>query len=177
MIGSLTMREVRARPLSLSDWSPYGALLAARDEADAGRSANQGNARVFDRLVDLRNARPGAAALNVSAFRARPRDVSDGLVVELLEKHPRSTQLFVPMGAARYLVVVALGGDAPDLSTLAAFVATGRQGVAYGPGVWHHPIVALDEPTDFACFVHEDGSADDCTLCRLDEASRVRVRV
>jgi ureidoglycolate lyase len=171
------MRSLHAVPLTLRNWSPYGALLAAPDDATLGRSANQGNARAFDRLVDLKNDRPTTASLEISLFRAQPRDVSEGFVVALLEKHPRSTQLFVPMGALRYLVIVALGGDAPDLSTLAAFVASGRQGVAYHPGVWHHPIVALDATTDFACFVHQDGSDDDCTLRPLAEDARVRVQI
>ena len=32
---------------------------------------------------------------------------------------------FIPMNASRFIVLVALGGDHPDLSTLAAFVAGG----------------------------------------------------
>ena len=66
------------------------------------------------------------------------------------------------MNAARYLVIVCGGGDAPELATLAAFVGHGRQGVSYAPGVWHHPMIALDQETDFVCLVHEDGSRDDC---------------
>jgi ureidoglycolate lyase len=170
------MRQVHARSLTRDEWSPYGQLLEALDEPGAGRIANQGNARAFDRLVDLKNDR-ASARLNVSLFRAFPRDLTHGLVVELLEHHPHSTQLFVPMGARRYLVVVALGAGAPDLTTLAAFVVGGRQGVAYHPGVWHHPIVALDETTDFGNFVHEDGTTGDCTLVELEPSSRVVVRL
>ena len=64
----------------------------------------------------------------------------------------------------RYLVIVTLGGDAPDLSTLAAFIAHGTEGISYRPGVWHHPMIALDHETDFICLVWEDGSRDDCTI-------------
>jgi ureidoglycolate lyase len=35
------------------------------------------------------------------------------------------------MNASRFLVVVALGGDAPDLSTLGVFLATGPQAISY----------------------------------------------
>jgi ureidoglycolate lyase len=79
----------------------------------------------------------------------------------MLEKHPGSTQAFVPMNASRYLVVVALGGDAPDLSTLRAFVASAAEAISYRPGVWHHPMIALDRVTDFACLVWEDGTTED----------------
>ena len=107
----------------------------------------------------MANERP-SATLNVALFRCAPRAMPTEIA--MLEKHPWTTQVFVPMGATRYLVIVALGGDAPDLGTLAAFVATGRQGVSYHPGVWHHPMIALDDETDFVCLVHEDGSLGDC---------------
>ncbi|KAI2620366.1 hypothetical protein GGS26DRAFT_571178 [Hypomontagnella submonticulosa] len=91
--------------------------------------------------------------------------------VSILERHPFTTQTFVPMGAgaaARYLVIVAPslapdtipagvdekqlcaptgqglpGRGLPDLARLRAFVATGRQAVTYGAGTWHAPMAAL----------------------------------
>jgi ureidoglycolate lyase len=90
--------------------------------------------------------------------------------VRTLEKHPLSTQLFVPLGAERYVVVVALGDAAPDLSTLSAFLASGKQGITYHPGVWHHTLMALDQPTDFSCLVWEDGGRDDCSVHELAAA-------
>ena len=47
------------------------------------------------------------------------------------------------------LVVVAPPGPAPSPADLSAFVTDGRQGVNYGRGVWHHPLLALDRITDF----------------------------
>ena len=114
--------------------------------------------------------------LNVSVFRCAPR-TRWPLAVELLEKHPESTQVFVPMNARRYLAVVALGGDRPDLATLAAFVATGAQGISYHAGVWHHPMIALDSEVDFTCLVWEDGSPGDCTVVHYREDERVEVVV
>ncbi len=44
--------------------------------------------------------------------------------------------MFSPMGnAKRYLVIVAQGGDVPDLDTLGCFVASGVQAINYNPGV------------------------------------------
>jgi ureidoglycolate lyase len=81
------------------------------------------------------------------------------------------------MNAERYLVLVALGADRPDLATLAAFVATGAQGVSYRPGVWHHPMIALDDAIDFTCFVFEDGSAGDCVVASLPADERPVVQI
>jgi ureidoglycolate lyase len=134
----------------------------ASPRGEPGRPANRGTARRFDRLVALENLRPASATLNVCVFRCAPRPPPLKIEIALLEKHPASTQVFLPMSARRYLVVVALGDARPDLSTLAAFEAAGGQGISYHPGVWHHPMIALDAQADFACLVWEDGSDTDC---------------
>jgi ureidoglycolate lyase len=157
---------IPAAALTARAYAPYGDVIsAARDDVDA-RDANLGTAARRNFLADLFNDRPHAR-LNIASFRCAPR-APEGLAISLLEKHPRSTQAFIPMNATRYLVVVAGGGDAPDLSTLRAFVASGTQGITYHPGVWHHPMIALDAPTDFTCLVWEDGTDDDCVVHDLD---------
>jgi ureidoglycolate lyase len=140
-------------------YRPYGDILSA-DRVDVpARDANQGTAARRNWQIELAHSHPRARA-NFASFRCVPR-TEWPMRLLLLEKHPHSTQTFVPMNASRYLAVVALGGDAPDLATLQAFVAHGGTAVSYRPGVWHHPLIALDQVTDFACLVWEDGSAED----------------
>ena len=155
--------RLACRPLTADAYAPYGRVIMASPRGEPGKPANQGTAQRFDFLAALDDLRPGRAFLNVSVFRCAPREASP-FEIALLEKHPASSQIFVPMNAARYLVLVAGGGDRPDLGTLAAFVASGTQGISYAPGVWHHPMIALDAAVDFACFVWEDGTAGDCTV-------------
>jgi ureidoglycolate lyase len=157
--------------LSALAFAPFGRVIEA---VGTGHAANQGTATKFDRLGGFDNRRPGRATANVSVFRASARR-DWPLEVALLEKHPHSTQIFVPMAAERYLVIVAPGVERPDLAALRAFVATGRQAIAYAPGTWHHPIVALEQETDFACLVHEDGGAEDCVEQPIANADRPRV--
>lgn len=105
----------------------------------------KGTAQRFNHLTTLENLRTTAKA-NVCVFRCQPRSLP--FDIKLLEKHPHSTQMFIPMTAERrYLVIVAQGGDKPDLSTLKAFVAGKGQGITYHPGIWHHPMIALDNET------------------------------
>jgi ureidoglycolate lyase len=163
--------RIHCSPLTPDAYAPYGDVIMAAPRGEPGKPANQGTARRFDHLAALDDLRPGRAKLNVTVFRCAPR-IAAPFPVELLEKHAASTQIFVPMNAKRYLVLVALGGDRPDLSTLGAFVARGTQGVSYRPGVWHHPMIALDREIDFTCFVFEDGSADDCTVVSLPPEER-----
>jgi len=51
----------------------------------------------------------------------------------------------MPLSGHAYLVVVTLGGDTPDMSTLKCFSANSQQGVNYAKGTWHHPLLALHD--------------------------------
>lgn len=171
------MRVVVAEPLTPDAYAPYGDVIAAARRGEAGKPANQGTARRFDRTCALEDLRGGGRApLNLAVFRCSPlaRDAFP-FEVAMLERHAKSTQVFVPMTARAYLAIVARGDDRPDLATLAAFLAGPAQGVSYRPGVWHHPMIALDVTTDFACLVHEDGSAADCDEVSFPPGERARV--
>jgi ureidoglycolate lyase len=155
------MSVVRSEPLDPKVYAPYGDVIASTREDVVSKPANQGTAKRYDRLAKLRNLREGAEP-NLCVFRSTPHKTSR-FEVRLLERHARSSQVFIPMACAkRYLVVVCLGDKEPDLKTLRAFIAGKDQGVTYHPDVWHHPLIALDQITDFACLVWEDGSKDDC---------------
>lgn len=151
--------DLIAEPITHAAYAPFGALIAPRGSPD--RLANHGNAEAWDDLAALVNARGEGARPTVSLFRCAPLRAAR-LDVRWLERHPSSTQMFVPMRAARYLLVVAHGGEAPDLTTLRAFVVDAGNAITYAPGVWHHPMVALDEEADFVNFLFVDGSPGDC---------------
>lgn len=162
------MTTLAARSLDRVAYATYGNVLAAGP--GSGKPANQGTSQKFEHLSHLEHARRSTATLHASVFRATPREPVD-FDVALLERHPFSEQAFIPMNATRYLVVVALGDDAPDPATARAFIVPGEAGITYYAGVWHHPIVALDRETDFVCLVWEDGTAADCQEHPLPGAS------
>jgi len=146
----------------------------AADPKLPAASANAGTALRYDHLGALENLRPDQAAPNLCVFRVQPSAASP-FFIRRLERHRYSTQLFVPMaGAGRYLVIVCEGRDTPDLRTLRAFVALTEQGITYRPGIWHHPLIALDRLTDFACLVHEDGTHSDGEEREIAPAISVR---
>ena len=152
--------DIRAEALQHEPYRPYGEVIAA-GPALPSVAANAGTARRFDRLATLENLRVSATP-NLCVFRVEPA-AANPFPVRMLERHRHSTQVFIPMsGVERYLVVVCGGADAPELSTLKAFLASGAQGITYRPGIWHHPLIALDRTADFTCLVYEDGGASDC---------------
>lgn len=178
---------MNSEPLEAANYRPYGDVVAARPDVQP-KSANMGTAARFNHLGALENLRQAKeghkdAAPNLCVFQSQPFTGKE-FTVTLLERHAHSTQVFIPMNAKRYLVVVCLGRKdregrndeaAPDLKTLRGFIAQGNQGITYRPGVWHHPLIALDQVTDFACLVWENGSADDCDTHPLDTPVTIRL--
>jgi ureidoglycolate lyase len=166
----MTSRTLTAVPLTAAAFAPFGRVVSAG--LQPGSSANQGTAVRFDFCAELASTRP-ASKPNLAVFRSVPKSLPHEVV--LLERHPCSTQVFVPMIVSRYLVCVAptLPDGGPDLSGLQAFICAPGQGVAYAPGTWHHPMVALDAPGEFVMLAWEDGTALDCEVRELGEKIRV----
>ena len=142
--------EIDARPLTREAFAPFGEVIDLPEVP--GRTYYE---------EALGNLRPGARpSLSVSL---RPETPERPLRAELLERHEFSSQTFVPIDVARWLVVVAphAAGGGPDRDGVRAFVATNRQGVTYRPNTWHHGLTTLDRPGRFAIFMWRDGGPGD----------------
>ncbi len=87
----------------------------------------------------------------------------------MVERHPLASQAFYPLRDADWFIVVAPAGEAPDVGTLRAFHATGRQGVNYHRGVWHHPLLVLEPDHDFLV-VDRGGPGENCDEVWFDGA-------
>ncbi|EFX04469.1 ureidoglycolate hydrolase [Grosmannia clavigera kw1407] len=188
----------------------FGSVLSAAPFHPV--SANQGSAIKYQhvsRLADRYAAdgapsgQPSAAVANVFVCAARTlvedpehsRHGGAGLFpVTILERHPYTTQTFVPLtarGNTRYLVIVAptLASNGPsssqrdrrgppDVHNLRAFVARGDQAVTYGAGTWHAPMAALGASgtsVAYAVFQFANGvGPEDCQETVLDGGSRAQ---
>lgn len=164
------MTDVKVVALTAQAFAPFGRVISAG--LQPGAPANQGTAVRFDFCAELSNTRPHSKP-NLAVFRSVAKALPHE--VRLLERHPCSTQVFLPMIVSRYLVCVAptLPDGGPDVGRLAAFTCLPGQGVAYAPGTWHHPMVALDAPGEFAMLAWEDGTALDCEVRDLAQPVRV----
>ncbi|CAO3599101.1 unnamed protein product [Absidia cylindrospora] len=164
---------VIAQPLSSEAFTAYGDVIEPKDTVKI-TSANQGTASKYHKVAQVNNVFPeNRGVANMCIFHSKPTTELP-FTVKILERHPYSSQFFVPMtyGQTRgYLVAVALNGadDKPDMSTFKTFIASSVQGVNYHQGVWHAPMVTLEAPTSFACFVHESGvPEEDCNVVDVD---------
>ncbi|KUJ20867.1 ureidoglycolate hydrolase-like protein [Mollisia scopiformis] len=185
--------------------------------------ANQGSALKYLNVTYMRDCYEsapskvlGKAVMNM--FVCAPRSLLqsssstvEGLFpIEILERHPYTTQTFIPLGLssleaqrARYLVIVAPslppspadaglpvppltkdgqslpGRGLPDVGKVKAFIANGSQGVTYGAGTWHAPIVVIGEkPIDFVVVQFANGvGVEDCQETLVSEGGRAQLLV
>jgi len=151
-------------PLSQSTFAPYGLVLDA--DGRAGYPINQGSTTRMELGVADVLANDGKPCL--SLFRASACKLP--LRIRMLERHNSGSQTFIPLNGASFIAVVALGEQSPDLSTLAAFHVDGARGLTLARGVWHHPLLALQNG-DFIV-LERQGAAPDCDLCDLPQPYR-----
>lgn len=140
---------MRAAPLNAEAFAPFGEILVVPDQP--GRAYFEG-------------ALSSARATAWPSLSLTLREPSSAPVrVTAMERHAFSSQSFVPLGPARWLVLVAphAAGGGPDMARARAFLAGPGQGVTYGANVWHHGLTVLDRPAHFAVFMWRDGTAGD----------------
>jgi ureidoglycolate lyase len=107
---------------------------------------NSGTTQQYRKLTEI-DVSSGGGKAQVSLYRVVPYTLPH--TIDMLERHPLSSQLFMPLNAAPFLVVVAPPGERIDRGSVRAFVTNGAQGVNYRRGTWHHPVIALANPSEF----------------------------
>jgi ureidoglycolate lyase len=135
---------------------------------------NQANFQAFGELITLENAKQfkinGGSTDRFHALSGVDTNTNDGSTIismfrgqafhlpfeaKVMERHPLGSQTFIPLNpnsGQRYLIIVAPANcenEAEILEHLTAFIAQGFEGVTYSKGVWHHPLISLDEISDF----------------------------
>lgn len=145
------MKELHPVPLTAEAFAPYGVVFELRKDAPGTRD-------LF--AAPMENLRAGAR-LNVAVSRPKPKSLP--LTVEKLERHPYSSQSFIPMDLSRHLILVCpLKADGtPDVDSALAFYGTASQGFVYHHNVWHHPFTALDRNAECVTLRFDDGSDAD----------------
>lgn len=131
------------QPLTKSAFAPFGDLIEA-DPATM-RLINGGTTERFHALGHAEALGEGAEVI-ISLFRGQPRRLP--YTVDMMERHPFGSQSFHPLADRPWLVVVA-ADEAGKPGVPQVFLASGRQGINYRANIWHHPLMALEEISDF----------------------------
>lgn len=142
--------QISPEPLTAEAFAPFGHVFTV--PAEKGRT-------YLDQ--QLATARPGwKTSLSVSRSGA-PAVLP--LTATKMERHAYSTQTFVPLEPARYLIMVAPNASdgGPDAARARAFIASPGQGITYAMNTWHHPMTVLDAPAGFAVMMWREDGPDD----------------
>ena len=155
---------IKPEPLRAEAFAPFGDVLEAPPAAGRNFFGD-----------GLANRRPGAApSLAVACV---PPLASLPLTATRMERHEFSSQSFLALDVARWLVIVApkASDGRPDTARPRAFLAGPGQGVTYRVDTWHHPLTVLDRPARFAVLIWLEHSKTDEEFVTLDRPFTVDV--
>lgn len=179
---------IEARPLTPENFKPYGGVISADHQIQSvdSSAANYGTAKkihkvcpIVNNYKDCKSGKPATANWNIFRCTAPKHLITDKMdgskmyKSKVLERHPYTTQTFIPMGQdlskKSYIVIVAKTNKKtglPNPAQVKAFICNGNQSITYGAGTWHAPMVVIDEDVphiDFAVMIHENGVEDEDT--------------
>ena len=150
------------QPLTAEAFTAFGDVIEAKDKTKI-ITINDGYTQRFHDLAQVDVSKnDGRAIINI--FRSTP--LAQPIAINMMERHPLSSQAFIPLSDRSYLVVVAPKGDF-NINALKVFLASAEQGVNYHAGTWHHYCLALHQESDFLV-VDRGGEGDNCDILQLD---------
>jgi ureidoglycolate lyase len=155
------------RPLSAAAFAPYGDVMSV-ETPEKLLNINYGNTERYHNIANVDvNENDGNTLINI--FRSRPLPLP--IDIKIMERHPLSSQAFMPLGDQPYLVVVGRAGVF-DENAIEAFIAQPGQGVNYHRGTWHHYCLALHSESDFLV-IDRGGAGNNCDEETVQQTIRV----
>jgi ureidoglycolate lyase len=138
------MRRLDCQPLTAAAFAPFGQVIDANGVDP--EIINDGSTRRHSDLasLDLRGPdRDPVMSIYVASARKFP------LGIAKLERHRQASQVFIPLGMHRFIVVVAFGVESPEWQNVSAFLTAPGQGVCLHCDCWHHGLIALGDGDRF----------------------------
>jgi ureidoglycolate lyase len=148
--------------LTRENFAPFGDVIEVNDSAK-NFSINDGFTQRYHDLAAVDVTQENGRTL-INIFRSTP--LAQPVSINMMERHPLSSQAFIPMGQHPFLVVVAPKGEL-DTTRIRVFLASSNQGVNYHKGTWHHYCLALHQVSDFIV-IDRGGAGDNCNTVKLD---------
>ena len=130
---------ITVEPLSAEAFAPFGEVI---EHCSGTRISTNGGTAIRAHAISAIDCGSDGGTAYINMFHVpKPVPIEP---VRMLERHPISTQAFIPLERVRFIVVVADASVVPSHGALRAFLTDGRQGVNYLKGTWHHALIALD---------------------------------
>lgn len=167
----MTIRKLSLQPLTQAAFAPFGDVIEAAGEPSY--LINNGHTERFHALALAQTCTASDTQdevnVGISIFRNQ-QALTDPISIHLLERHPLGSQAFIPLAGQVFMIVVAkpFNENQPDENEIYAFLSNGKQGVNYHTGVWHHPLITLETPSDFLV-IDRIGSGHNCDIYHLNQ--------
>ncbi|HFB54722.1 MAG TPA: ureidoglycolate lyase [Hellea balneolensis] len=159
------VQHLHPQPLTQHAFALFGDVI---ETCNNPLSINYGQTERFHDLANIdTSAHNGRTLVNI--FRSTPLALP--ISIKIMERHPLSSQAFIPLSPHPYLVVVAPKGEF-DESKIVAFLASPHQGVNYHAGTWHHYSLALDAVSDFLVIDRGDQGGETHANCDETELQK-----
>ena len=158
-------KTIQIQALTIENFAPFGEVICCNGHDFF--HINDAHTERYHAIVETEIQ--GEAKAGISIFR-NIKTTSIPFEISILERHPNGSQAFIPMQGQQFLIVVAtsLNAEQPDLSQLKAFITDGSQAINYRAGTWHHPLLTLESPSDFAV-VDRIGTGHNCDVFQFSE--------
>lgn len=165
------MISLTPRLLTAEAFAPFGDVIETGSATPF--AINDDMAQRYDDLAFVDTGDAGGHP-NVSIFVSKPRPLP--VVIDMVERHPLGSQLFVPLGNHPYLVAVSGGAPPFDAADLSVFLVTDGSGVNYRKGLWHMPLCPLYEAGRFLV-VDRGGPGDNCDEFYFPSGGQITVKL
>jgi ureidoglycolate lyase len=166
------MKKITLIPeeLTAENFTDFGEVVSIQSKDS--RTINDGFAEKYPDIASLDTNEDGGTA-SVHIFVAKSRVFP--LHISMLEKHPFFSQTFIPRHSSPFLVVVAPPAKTPSIENIKAFITNGEQGVNYSRGVWHFPLISIEDNSQFIVIDRKHNESTDsieqCQEVALDDVN------
>ena len=156
--------ETIIKPIKITrkNFSKYGDLISSDDINPM--DINAGYAKRFDNLANINTSKDEGKTI-VSIFSALKRTFP--MKIDMMEKHPLSSQAFIPMKETTFVSFVAPLGEFPDISKIQSFIIPSKKGINYKPGIWHFPLISTED-TNFLV-IDRKGSGENLIIHKFEK--------
>ena len=132
--------KIYFKEITKDNFSLYGDLISIRNKIS--EDINKNTTQSF---FDLANIEILGEDINarLNIFNAKKRIFP--LNIDMLEMHPLSSQVFLPMSNSDFIVLVAPISPKPDLNKIEIFKVSNGDGINFKTCVWHFPLISIQD--------------------------------
>ena len=128
------------KEITKENFSLYGDLITIKNKIS--ENINENTTQSFFDLANIEIlGEDNNARLNI--FNAKKRIFP--LNIDMLEMHPLSSQVFLPMSKIDFIAVVTPIDTKPDLNKIECFKISNGDGINFKSGVWHFPLISTQD--------------------------------